>query len=93
LEGYLKSNPEGTAVETLLYGPADGDRVDWVALEGAGFLIDCMEISAQVLGIDAKRDFKLLFTPILARHNEMLERFRHLFLETHLEKIGKKAKR
>jgi hypothetical protein len=48
-------NPEGTAVETLLYGPADGDWVDLVALEGAGFLIDCMEISAHILGIRAKR--------------------------------------
>jgi hypothetical protein len=28
-----------------------------------------MEISAQVLGIDAKRDFKLLFIPILARED------------------------
>ena len=42
-------------MKTLLYGPADGDWVDLVALEGAGFLIDCMEISAHILGIRAKR--------------------------------------
>jgi hypothetical protein len=43
LSGYLKLNSAGTAVETILYGLEDGDWVDWVALEGAGFLIDCME--------------------------------------------------
>jgi len=48
LGGYMKLNAEGTGVGTLLYGLEDGDWVDWVALEGAGFLIDCMELSAHI---------------------------------------------
>jgi hypothetical protein len=32
IDSYLKFNQEGTAVETLLYGPRDGNWVDWVAL-------------------------------------------------------------
>src|SRR5260370_41857951 len=47
LQEYLKFNARGTAVETVLYWPADGDWVDLVAMEGAGFLIDCIEISAR----------------------------------------------
>jgi hypothetical protein len=81
LETYLQFNAEGTAVETILYGLEDGYWVDWVALEGAGFLIDCMEISAHVLGIRAKRDFELLFKPLIKRNDEMMERFRGSFLE------------
>jgi hypothetical protein len=92
LETYLKFNPEG-AVETLLYGPADGDWVDLVALEGAGFLIDCMEISAHILGIRAKRDFELLFKPLIKRNDEMMQRFRHLFFETHLSKQPSSGKK
>ena len=81
LETYLKFNPEGTAVDTLLYGPADGYWVDWVALEGAGFLIDCMEISARILGIRERRDFELLFKPLLKRYDSMMQRSRDLILE------------
>jgi hypothetical protein len=81
LETYLNFNPEGTVVETLLYGPADGYWVDRVALEGAGFLIDCMEISAHIFGIRAKRDFELLFKPLIKRNDEMMQRFRDLLLE------------
>ena len=83
LETYLQFNAEGTAVETILYGLEDGYWVDWVALEAAGFLIDCMEISAHVLGIRAKREFERLFKPLIKRNDEMMQRFRGLFLEEH----------
>jgi Family of unknown function (DUF5677) len=86
LDGYLKFNAEGTAVETLLYGPEDGDWVDLVTLQGASYLIDCMEISARIFGIRTRRDFELLFKPLLRRNDEMIQRFRHLFLESHVEK-------
>jgi hypothetical protein len=86
LQEYLKFNARGTAVETLLYGPADGDWVELVALEGAGFLIDCMEISARVLEIRDKREFGLLFNPILNKHNEMTQRFRYLYIDEKLKK-------
>ncbi len=86
LEQYLKFNPEGTAVETLLYGPADGDWVELAVLQGAGILIDCMEISAHIFGIRCKRDFELLFKPLIKRNDEMMQRFRGLFLEeAHLQ--------
>jgi hypothetical protein len=88
LQEYLEFNAQGTRVETLLYGPNDGYCVDLVALEAAGFLIDAMEISARVFGIRDKRDFGLLFNPILKRHNEMVQRFRHLYIE---EKVQKRA--
>jgi hypothetical protein len=67
LQEYLEFNAQGTKVETLLYGPSDGDWVDLVALEGAGFLIDAMEISARIFGIRDKRDFGLLFNATLKR--------------------------
>ena len=86
LQEYLQFNAQGTAVETLLYGPTDGDWVDLVAMEGAGFLIDSMEISARVLGIRDKREFGLLFNLILSRHNEMVQRFRHLYIDEKVQK-------
>jgi uncharacterized protein DUF5677 len=86
LSGYLQFNPQGTAVETILYGLEDGYWVDWVASEGAGFLIDCMEISARIFGIRDRRDFEQLFKPLLRRNNEMMERFRETFYESDLEK-------
>jgi len=67
--------------ETLLYGPADGDWVELVALQGAGFAIDCMELTAHILGLRSQRDFDLLFKPLLKRNDEMMQRFRGLFLE------------
>jgi hypothetical protein len=88
LQEYLQFNAGGTAVETLLYGPADGDWVDLVALEGAGFLIDAMEISARVLGIRDKREFGLLFNAILKRYHEIVQRFKHLYIE---EKVRKRT--
>jgi len=81
INSYLKFNPEGTRVETLLYGPADGDWVALVALQGAGFAIDCMELTAHILGLRSQRDFDLLFKPLLKRNDEMMQRFRGLFLE------------
>jgi Family of unknown function (DUF5677) len=81
LETYLKFNPEGTAVETLLYGPVDGYWVDLVALEGAGYLIDCMELSARVFGIRSTQNFELLFKPLLRRNDDLMQRLRDLLLE------------
>jgi len=86
INSYLKFNPEGTRVETLLYGLEDGDWVELVALQGAGFMIDCMEYSAQILEIRSQRHFDLLFKSLLRRNDEMMERFRELFIEAHLEK-------
>jgi hypothetical protein len=80
LSAYIKPNAEGTGVETLLYGPKDGNWVDWVALEGAGFLIDCMELSAHIFRIRTTRDFDLLFKPLIRRNDEMVQRFRELII-------------
>ena len=85
LSAYMKPNAEGTGVETLLYGPRDGSWVDWVALEGAGFLIDCMEISAHIFRIRTTRDFDLLFKPLLRRNNDMMQRFREIIRGNSLE--------
>ena len=80
LSAYMKPNAEGTGVETLLYGPKDGNWVDWVALEGAGFLVDCMELSAHIFRIRTTRDFDLLFKPLIRRNDEMVQRFRELII-------------
>ena len=70
---YLKFNPQGTAVVSFLYGPQNGEWVDWVALEGAGYLLDCMEISARIFRVRSTREFDLLFKPILRRNDEMIK--------------------
>jgi Family of unknown function (DUF5677) len=88
LETYLKFNAEATAAETFLYGPKDGEWVDWVSLQGAGYLIDCIEISARIFRIRSTRDFELFFKRLVRRNDEMMQRFRDLFLEASKPKIG-----
>ena len=86
LGGYMKLNAEGTGVGTLLYGLEDGDWVDWVAREGAGFLIDCMELSAHIFRIRTTRNFEQLFKPLLRKGDDITQRFREVFIPGHLEK-------
>ena len=80
LETYLKFNADTTAVEAFVYGPEDGGWIDWITLQGAGYLLDCMEISASIFGVRSTRDFQLLFKRILRRNNEMMQRYRDLFI-------------
>jgi hypothetical protein len=54
----------------------DGYWADWVALEGAGFLIDCMGISARIFEIRDEKDFEQIFKPLLERNDDMMQRFR-----------------
>jgi hypothetical protein len=90
INSYLKFNPEGTRVETLLYGLEDGDWVELVALQGAGFMIDCMEYSAHVLEIRSRRHFDLLLKSLSRRNDEMMERFRSSYIEAaKTNKLGK----
>lgn len=81
LQTYLKFNASNTAVEEFVYGPEDGEWIGWVTLQAGGYLIDCIEISARIFQIRSTRDFELLFKPILRRNNDMIQRYRSLFLE------------
>jgi hypothetical protein len=89
LQTYLKFNVSNTAVEEFVYGPEDGEWIDWVTLQAAGYLIDCIEISARLFRIRTTRDFELSFKRILRRNDEMMQRFRNLFLEEESSKRGR----
>jgi hypothetical protein len=65
LETYLKLDPAGSSVEQYLYGPQDGAWVEQLTLLGAGYLLDCIEISARVFGIRSRRDFDIFFKRLL----------------------------
>ena len=80
LETYVKFSSGPTPTATFMYGP-DSQLIGWVSLEGAGFLLDCIEISARIFRIRSSRDFELLFKPILRRNDEMIQRYRDLFLK------------
>src|SRR5262249_7370150 len=55
INSYLEFSPDGTRVETVLYGLEDGNWVELVALQGAAFMIDCMEYSGQIIRLKSQR--------------------------------------
>jgi Family of unknown function (DUF5677) len=81
LQTYLKFNDTNTALEEFVYGPEDGDWVAWVTLVAAGYLIYCMEFSARIFRIRTAREFETLFKSLVKRNDDMMQRFRSLFLE------------
>jgi hypothetical protein len=76
LESYLEFNAEGSEVTNFRYGPNDEGWLPWCTLIATGYLLDCMEISAEIFGIVEGRLFVSLFKTICKRHQEMLDRYR-----------------
>jgi Family of unknown function (DUF5677) len=81
INSYLEFNRDGTGVKTVLYGLEDGNWVDLVALQGAAFMIDCMEYSGHILRLRSQRLFDSLLKSLLKRNNDIMQRFRAMFIE------------
>jgi hypothetical protein len=76
LDIYLEFNEERSAATDFRYGPNAGPWMVWCTLMATGFLRDCIEISAAILGLINDRSFRSWFKARCKRHNEMLDRYR-----------------
>jgi hypothetical protein len=76
LDIYLEFNDERSAATDFRYGPNARPWMVWCTLMATGFLRDCIEISAAILGLINNRSFRSWFKARCKRHNEMLGRYR-----------------
>jgi hypothetical protein len=76
LEIYLEFDAEQKAATNFRYGPNDGPWIPWCTLIATGYLHDCVEIAAVILGVRNERWFDSWFKVRFKRHGEILDRYR-----------------